>query len=355
MINEKKIIKSNERINLNIFPNLINNAKRSFNLCPGKKLCPNCLLFKKNNGFCSGCDENYFNRCLKNFCYTKCNVCGGGRHLRVPACCARAPMHTDYIKLIDLEIPQYSPKPPEIKCKFIPILYNQIAKYRIPELFPQIDAWAVPMHKIMNSQGKFRAKNLKKYLGLPNNKILILSSCSPDNFMEMFWQKWNYLNFKKYNIDAWFPANFSIYDNDCKFYQFFNAKRQQIHALKVKSQFVWFRLGENIPIEFLNPIKNSNSVIISSQQMYSSKNRAILKHEVEMVEKWFPPQTKFFVVGKIASNFFSKTRSVYNLDSRWIMCALKGRTIKDRYLPNTTIKKLLIKNLKDNLMEKSCM
>lgn len=89
------------------------------------------------------------------------------------------------------------------------------------------------------------------------------------------------ISIKILGIDYWFPGHFSIYDNDSKIYQFMNAKRQQLHALNTQSQFVWFRLGENIPLKFLKPIQNSGSVLISTGQIYSKKNKEILQIEIK--------------------------------------------------------------------------
>jgi hypothetical protein len=152
-------------------------------------------------------------------------------------------------------------------------MIHSIKKYKIPEKFPGIDAWVTPIHKVAGKSGKFHSQDLKDYLGIPDDRKLILSTCAPDDYQEMLWKEVKQIDYKKYNIDYWFPGHFSVYDNDSKLYQFASAKRQQAHAVLSGSQFVWFRLGENIPEEFLEPIRNATSVLISTGQMYSKHNK----------------------------------------------------------------------------------
>lgn len=351
-MNYRRKISQNNRQEDNLeFPILKSPIREKGNLCADNKICPTCLLFKENNGPCCGCDHDYFKRCLKNFCYSNCNLCGGGRHKRVPAVCGRSPLRNEWAKIFEIEVFPYDPKQLEIKCWLIPVIDVKLVKFRIPERFPEIDAWAVPAHEVIYLKGNFKSDDLKDYLGLPKDRKLILTGCTPDKFTEMLWQKGDSLHYQESGIDFWFPANYSIYDNDSKFYQFFNAKRQQIHAQKVKSQFVWFRLGEHIPKEFLNPIRSAKSVLISCQQMYSARNRDILAREVKIADKWFSRQTRFFIISRGQLKGFSPSRMVYKLDSHWFMTARMGRTIKRQYTPKLSIEKLYIKNLKDSLAE----
>lgn len=307
--------------------------------------CPTCSLLRVN--LCSGCTDEYQSRCFKNYCDMNCGLCGGGRHTIVPACCGRSPSRRDWEKVFEYELPLFHFPSPDIKNALIPVIFAQIAKYSIPEQFPEIDCWAVPVHKVMNCSGKFRSSDLKDYLGLPKERKLLLSTCAPDDYMEMLWERGDILDYQKYRIDYWFPAHFSIYDNDSKFYQFYNARRQMIHAARSKSQFAWFRLGENIPVEFFAPIRNVGAIIISCQQMYTLHNRAILQREVEIADRWFPLETKFFFVGYNGLRWLSSARKVFVLDERWIMLALKGRTLDNKSLPTLSIRELLIKNLKE--------
>lgn len=310
------------------------------------EICPNCPLSKRMGGPCGECNAEYQARCLKNYCHSSCDTCGGGRHAKVAACCGRSPLRDKWAEIFNTHLKRYVPEPTSIKCRLIPVIFAQIAKYKIPELFPQIDAWVVPVHKAMNLKGEFRSSDLKDYLGLPKNRKLILSSCGPDNFMEMLWEKGEHLDYQGHSVDYWFPAHFSIYDNDSKFLQFFNARRQIIHAFRVKSQFVWFRLGENIPVEFLDSIQNAPSVLISCQQMYSHFNREILQREAQIADEWFPLHTSFFLIKERTSLPFQAKRTVYEINEHWLIAGLKGHDIHDRPLKNIPIRDVLITNLR---------
>ena len=319
--------------------------------CPGQKLCSECSWSLQNGGYCSGCDEDYQQRCLKRVCNLTCDTCSGGGKARVPGCCGRSPAswRERWDRLLGYSLPDYAPEPIQINCQLIPVIYAQIKKFRIPELFPQIDAWAVPIHKAANRQGKFRSDDLKDYLGLPSDRKLILSTCAPDDYEEMLWKKGTQMNYKQHGIDYWFPGHFSIYDNDSKLYQFASAKRHQLHAIWTESQFVWFRLGEHIPIEFLSPIRNAPSVLISTNRMYSKRNFAILYQEIQIADRWFPPRSSFFVLGTYRRLPISVKRSCYEIRSNWLIRALKGRNMADRKEENLTRGELLIKNMKEVL------
>jgi len=319
-----------------------------FKDCPGQKLCSKCAWFDQNKG-CPGCNEDYKKRCIKSICaFTSCINCSGGMHAQEIGICGRAPKswRKRWDKLLEYSVPNYAPKPLNIRCRLIPVIYPQIKKYKIPEKFPQIDAWAVPIHKVANRKGKFYSSDLKDYLGLPSKKKLILSTCSFDDYMEMLWRKGAEIDYEYNNIDYWFPAHFSIYDDDSKIYQFANAKRQQIHAVWTKSQFVWLRLGEHIPIEFLSPIRNAPSVLISTNQMIYKHNKEILNKEVKAADSWFPPKTAFFVIGKFKNLPISSNRVCYQIDSQWINRGIRGHNlarVMDKKIPKEEV---LINNLK---------
>jgi len=317
--------------------------------CPGKKLCSKCVWSVQKGGYCPGCDDEYQKRCDKNICaFTSCGTCCGGWHAKVVGCCGRAPesWSKKWDKLFMYIVPEYTPKLVQIKCRLIPIIYAQIKMFRIPEQFPQIDAWAVPIHKVANRLGKFRSDDLKDYLGLPENRKLILSTCSSDDYEEMLWRNGPEMNYEKYGIDYWFPAHFSIYDDDAKIYQFANAKRQQIHAILTQSQFVWFRLGEHIPIEFLFPMRNAPSVLISTNQMIYKHNKIILNNEVKAADSLFPTKTAFFVIGKHKNLPINSNRTCYQIDSNWINKGVRGYNLAgvlDMKIPKEEV---LINNLK---------
>ena len=330
---------------------LSNEASVAVNECSGRRRCGKCVWSVKNGGYCPGCDTDYQERCLKRKCVLACSICSGGKHARVPGCCGRAPAswRKEWNRLLEHRVPDYAPDPLPIKCRLIPVIYAQVKRYKIPEKFPQIDAWVVPIHKAADRQGKFRSKDLKDYLGLPPDRKLILSTCAPDDFEEMLWKKGSEMNYKQHGIDYWFPAHFSVYDDDSKLYQFASAKRQQLHAVWTESQFVWFRLGEHIPIEFLAPIRNAPSVLISTSQMFSKRNRAIVHKEVESADRWFPKKTAFFVVGGSKGLPITSGRALFEINSNWLMRALWGRNLTHRGQSKLSRGRLLTKNLREVL------
>jgi len=300
--------------------------------CPGKELCAECFWWVDNGGQCQGCDDDYQQRCVKRVCGYNCYVCSGGRKAHTPGCCGRTLVlwqsWRDRLKnVLDYPVAAYAPAPLEIKCRLIPVIYPEVTKFGIPEQFPQIDAWAVPIHKVAGRKGRFYSKDLKYYLGLPPDKKLILVTCAPDDYQETLWDNGAQMKYKEHGIDYWFPGHFSIYDDDSKLYQFISAKRQQIHAIQTKSQFVWFRLGENIPVEFLNPVRSAPSVLISTNQMYTKRNIDILLNEVAIADSWFPPKTSFFIIGNPRRLGLSDKRKCFEINTNWLMRALRGRDL----------------------------
>lgn len=322
--------------------------------CPGKELCAECFWWVDNGGQCSGCDDDYQQRCLKRVCDYDCDYCSGGRKARTPGCCGRTVVlwhswHDRLKEILEYPIADYAPAPLEINCRLIPVIYPEVKKFGIPEQFPQIDAWAVPSHKVTDRKGQFKAGDLKVYLGLPGDKKLILVTCAPDDYQEMLWEKGPQMEYKKHGIDYWFPGHFSIYDDDSKLYQFISAKRHQIHAALTKSQFVWFRLGENIPVEFLNPIRKAPSVLFSTNQMYTKRNSDILLKEGESADRWFPPETSFFIVGSPQWLRLSNKRTCFEINTNWLMRAIKGRNLAGQKESALTRGELLAHNLNEAL------
>lgn len=300
--------------------------------CPGKALCVECFWWDHNGGWCPGCDDDYQQRCLKRVCNHNCYDCSGGKRARAPGCCGRMVVlqhswRDKFKKILEYPVEDYIPAPLQIQCRLIPVLYPQISKFRVPEQFTQIDAWAVPIHKVINRKWQFKSNDLKDYLGLPPDRKLILDTCAPDDYQETLWEKGPQMKYKKHGVDYWFPGHFSIYDDDSKLYQFISAKRQQIHAIWTKSQFVWFRLGENIPVEFLTPIRNAPSVLFSTNQMYTKRNSDILLDDMKIADRWFPPKTSFFILGSPRWFHLSDERTCFEINTNWLMSALKGRDL----------------------------
>lgn len=284
-----------------------------------------------------------------------CPVCLA-RHARTPGSCgSRLLTRADWRELFTAEPPAYSPPPVTVTSPLIPVTFAQIAKYDIPSAFPEIDTWAVPVHKVMNLKGRFRSADLKDYLGLPPGRKLLLSTSAPDDFMEMLWERGADLDFRGHGIDYWFPAHFSIYDKDGRCFQLFNARRQQLHAARVASQFVWFRLGANIPLTFLQPVRNAASAVISCQQMYSERNRRILRREVTLADGYFPLTTRFFFVARPRGGLppLRPGRVAFHLDERWLMLGLHGRNRDNVPVPELSIGELLAANLKEAMRDVS--
>lgn len=331
------------------YKNDTDSKTQALNECYGNSLCAKCFCFQDNGGFCIGCNEEYQKQCLKRVCALNCSTCSGGKRTFTIGCCGHAPASwlEEWKRTLEYKIPDYSPVSLKIKNRVIPVLHS-IRKFNIPEEFPEIDTWVVPIHKVANLSGKFISTDLKDYLGIPADRKLILSTCAPDNYQEMLWEKGPDINYDKHNIDYWFPAHFSIYDNDSKLYQFASAKRQLIHAIWTESHFAWFRLGENIRVDFLAPIRKASSILISLGQMYSQHNRDILRKEVEIADQWFPQRTAFFVLGKIRSLPISSSRSCYEINSNWLMRGIKGRDLNGKRVEKLSIKEVLINNLKSS-------
>jgi hypothetical protein len=334
-------------------PNLDYEPPRTLNAerrCTGED-CVDCTWFVGNDAYCSGCDSDYQKRCVNGICvFTSCRICGGGKGKSVPSCCGRAPnlWKEEWEKLYFFMIPNYSPGPIDIKCRLIPMIHS-IKKYEgIPDAFPEIDAWLVPIHKIADVNGRFRSADIKDYLGLSPDKKLILSTSSPDDYQEMLWRRRGDLDFRRYGIDYWFPAHFSIYDNDSKMAQFGNAKRQQIHAILSRSQFFWFRLGEHIPIEYLAPIRQASSVLISANKMVFKANKKIFQNEVQKADRWFPKSSAFFILGNPRNLNLTSGRTCYEINSTWLIRGLRGYGL-DRNLLNIPKREVLIHNLREAL------
>jgi hypothetical protein len=324
--------------------------------CPGGALCSRCFASRAHGGPCAGCDDAYRARCLKGECGLRCDGCSGGRHARTAGCCGRsrllsADWHRRLRELLATEVPEYAPPPLAVRCRLVPVLYGQLRKYRIPERFPAIDAWATPIHKVASRGGRFRSRDLKDYLGLPADRKLILSTCAPDDFQEMLWRRGPELRYAEHGIDHWFPGHFSIYDGDAKLYQLVSAKRQLLHAVWTQSRFVWFRLGDAVPLQMLAPVRGASSVLFSSQQTFRRRHLRAAYAEIAVADRWFPPGAAFFVVGGCARLPVAPGRVCYRVNSRWQLLALKGRDLANRPAPGLPIDELLAGNLGEVLAQ----
>lgn len=286
-----------------------------------------------------------------------CDTCGASKkyYKGVFGVCGRTQLLRNYSfidleELFKFEIKNIYSVPLNIKTPFIPVLDRDIIKYRIPDLFPKVDAWVVLLQDIYNKVKKdFKSRDIKDYLNIAANKKLILSTNSTDDYQEILWNRYRDYDFTNINIDYWFPGHFSIYDNDNKLYQFVNAKRQQIHAQLSHSQFVWFRLGENIPLKFMEPVKNAKNILISTNNMKSELNLNILKKEIKAADNWFPTDASFYAVGSI-KNFpkLRKERKYYVIGIDWCKKARFGKNLDGKIetrFDKSQSKELLILNL----------
>ncbi len=325
--------------------------------CPGPERCLSCRLFLENpGGFCPGCSEEYRARCLKSECWLHCKFCSGGRHAATTGCCGRAPRirRRRWSDLALAKMPPYQPRRLEIRCHLIPVIHS-VAKYRIPEKFPQIDAWAVPVHKVLRKDGSLPERDLKSDYGLLPHQKLILSTSAPDDYQELLWKGFPDLDLSRIGVDLCFPGHFSIYDNDSMMMQFANARRQQLHALWIRSPFVWFRLGEHIPLEFMEPVRRAPAVLIATGQMYRRRNVQILRQEVRTAQAWFPPESDFFFVGGLGhlKGIDFGERRLYQFNSSWLLRGLRGHDMRRNRVKKKTMERgmLLAENLKEVLRD----
>lgn len=320
--------------------------------CPGPDICRDCFWWQGNGGRCGGCERGYHGRCLKRTCHLECYSCSGGKLAYTPGCCGRAvtrwPVWRDRLReILERPLPSYSPPPVRIRCRLIPVIYGQKSTRGIADAFPRIDAWAVPIHKVASRQGRFRSRDLKDYLGIPADRKLILSTCAPDDYQEMLWNRRQEPDFREHGFDYWFPAHFSIYDSDSRLYQFLSARRQQIHALATGSRFVWFRQGETVPLDFMEPIRGAGSVLISTQETEARRSLAMVAEEVRAADGWFPARSAFFFVGGRRGLEVSPGRRTYEVNSRWLMLGLRGRDLRNRPVPEMARREVLTANLRE--------
>ena len=61
--------------------------------------------------------------------------------------------------------------------------------------------------------------------------------------------------------------------------------------------------------------------------MYTKRNSDILLKGGKSADSWFPPETAFFVVGSPRWLGLSKERTCFEINTDWLMRALKGRDL----------------------------
>ena len=271
----------------------------------------------------------------------------------VPACCGHSPLRDAWAEAVSEWPVLLEPEEVEVECPLIPMLYEQFRDLRIPERFPQIDTWAVPVRKVLNLDGSFKAPDMKAYLGLPDDRKLILVNSANDRYMEMLWRHGDELDFRGHNIDYWTPAFFSVYERESRFLNLFNAFRQQIHAADTRSQFVWFFRFRWFPKPLLEPVRKAISVLISGQHSYSPRQRRAFRSEVDTADLWFPEDARIFLLADAGWKRFPAGRRVYVINSRWIHQALKGCDMTKTKRIELSREQLLIKNLQEVLDEQT--
>lgn len=313
--------------------------------CPGPAACASCPLHQSQSGPCPGCDAGYWHSCLQRECLSQCETCGGGRHGTVVAACGRSPLRDAWAELLDQPPPVHTAEPLGIQTPVIPSIYGTALARHIPAQFPHVDAWSVPVHRALSLTGRFRSADMKDYLGLGANQKLLLSTAGPDAYQEMLWQVGDELDYAGHGIDYWFPGHFSTYDGDSKFYQLFNLRRQRIHAATVRSQFVWFRLGEHAPLWWLDIPASFPSVLVSTQQMYSRHSREILRLEVAAADAYFDPHVELFLVGSRSRVSLCPSRTVHEIRSDWLHRGLAGTDLHGCRHPERSRQQMLADNL----------
>ncbi len=322
--------------------------------CLGSDICPNCPWLIEQGGSCPGCDGSYHQGCVKQRCELHCDDCGCGEGSRIPGYCGRMAIvwpegRESLQELFEAKVPYYMPEPLPLYFPLIPVIYPEIRDYRIPVQFPQIDAWAVPIDKVADLEGRFYSEDLKDYLMLSPGRKLILYSGTSAAYRLMLWEKGHQIDYKRYRINYWIPAYFPILERDAKLNQFAQTRRQQLHTIQIQSQFVWFRLGENVPVEFLAPLREAASALIMGQDAHGAHSLAALYDEVQLADWWFPPYTAFFIVGSVCDLPISKQRLCYEINSAWLERALAGRNLSNEKEPGLSRAELLTVNLEKAL------
>lgn len=266
------------------------------------------------------------------------------KHARTPRSCAPDAL-TQWREIFSWPLqPHYAEALP-VHCRLVPVTYGSVAKYRIPERFPSIDTWAVPVHKVMNLKCEFRSRDLKDFLGLPASRRLVLSTVSPDLYVEALWRAGAKFNYKTYGMDLMFPGHYSTYDLDGPAYGVFNIRRQQIHAQLVQSPWAWFRLGAYVPLYCFDTIRHCPNILISCQRMQTQRARAFLERELAVADRFFPSTTRFWYISKARGVNVPRAATAVFLNQRWLMTGLFGQDLANRPLSHLSIEESLIWNL----------
>jgi len=270
------------------------------------------------------------------------------KHRRTPGSCAPEAL-ASWKEVFSAPLRRGCPPVVPVHLHVVPVIHGNAARYRIAERFPDVDTWAVPLHKAMNLKGEVRSADLKDYLGLSTRHRLILSTVSPDPFLEALWRLGGSFDYRAHGVDLIFPGHFSTYDLDGPAYGVFNVRRQQIHAERVGSPWTWFRLGAYVPLRCFDAVRDHPNVLVSCQQMNTLRARALLFRELAVADWFFPPTTRFWFVSQARNVPVPRAATSVFLNHRWLMTGLFGRDLANRPLPHMSIEEVLVHNLRSLL------
>lgn len=197
----------------------------------------------------------------------------------------------------------------------------------------------------MNLKCQFRSRDLKDFLGLPRDRRLILSTVSPDPYIEALWNTGSDFDYKAYGVDLMFPGQYSTYDLDGPAYGVLNVRRQQIHAKLIHSPWAWFRLGAYVPLRCCDVVSFCPNILISCQQMYTKRAQALLERELIIADRYFPPDTCFWYISRARGVRVPRSSTSVFLNHRWLMAGIFGRDLSGKPMQHLSIEEVLMRNL----------
>ena len=193
-----------------------------------------------------------------------------------------------------------------------------------------------PIHKVASPKGRFRSSDLKDYLGLPPDRKLILSTCAPDDYQEMPVGEGAGAGYALRGARHRLLVSGPLLDLRRR-QQALPVHQRQAPAAPRRAHREPVRLVPPRPEHpggvFLAPVRGSSSVLFSSQQTFTRRHRAIVQDKVRIADGWFPPEAAFFIVGGELDLPISRRRRVYQVHTRWLLLALKGRNLANRPEP----------------------
>lgn len=265
-------------------------------------------------------------------------------HQRTPGSVS-SDVESEWRSIFGRTISLRNPRQLVVGSRLVPVITAQVARYRLPERFPNFDTWTTPVHKVMDLRGHYRAQDLKDYLGLARHHRLILSTVAPDPYVEMLWRLGGSLNHQKHAIDEVMPGHFSSYDSDSAAHGRFNIKRQQIHGEVVESPWAWHRLGRYVPLHYFRQVRHFHDILISCQSMRTPRARALLARELAIADRYYPATTRFWFVSRAKDVPLPRADTSVLINQRWLYQGLCGRDLRNKPLPRLPIREVLFQNL----------